>query len=149
MAGDSLLVGFGVPFEQADASDRAIACALAMHAAFSRASTNWPSRFGVEGGLGIGINYGEVIAGNVGSPNYMSYTIIGDAVNVAARLTARAGDGEIYLSERLLAMASDIEGRFDVVRLEPIRLKGKSELQQAYKLVACEATVTAWQQAAS
>jgi len=90
MAGDSLLVGFGVPFAQPDAADRAVNCAYQMLAEFDALSIEWRARHGLETGLGIGINKGEVVAGNVGSTAYSSFTIIGDAVNIASRLMQRA-----------------------------------------------------------
>src|SRR3990170_2210226 len=94
MAGDSLLVGFGVPVAQEDGCERAILAAKLMLEKFATLANRWTERHGVETGLGIGINVGEVIAGNVGSPTYMNYTIIGDTVNVASRLGQRARAGE-------------------------------------------------------
>ncbi|MGE3773529.1 MAG: adenylate/guanylate cyclase domain-containing protein, partial [Gammaproteobacteria bacterium] len=124
MAGDCLMIAFGVPFAQPDAADRAVATALACRQAFAHGAARWSREHGVEVGLGIGINGGEVIAGNVGAPAYMSYTLIGDVVNVAARLTARARDGEILMTEA-------IGCRLDIAvpalsTLHDVQLKGRS-----------------------
>jgi adenylate cyclase len=99
MAGDGLMVAFGVPIAQPDASARAISAAGRMLDQFAALAERWRERYQVETGLGIGINVGEVIAGNVGSPAYMNYTIIGDTVNVASRLGQRARAGEMLFSE--------------------------------------------------
>ncbi|MGH8177274.1 MAG: adenylate/guanylate cyclase domain-containing protein [Steroidobacter sp.] len=99
MAGDSLMVGFGVPIEQADGTERAIFAARAMLEKFATLADRWKAKHDIETGLGIGINVGEVIAGNIGSPTYMNYTIIGDAVNVASRLGQRARAGELLFSD--------------------------------------------------
>ena len=99
MAGDSLLVGFGVPIAQNDETERAIFAGRAMLEKFAALADRWRIKHGIETGLGIGINVGEVIAGNIGSPMYMNYTIIGDAVNVASRLGQRARAGEMLFSE--------------------------------------------------
>jgi class 3 adenylate cyclase len=98
MAGDSLLVGFGVPFPQADAAARAWRAAHDMLRSFTSVHARWIKSGGVPTGLGIGIASGEAILGNVGSPHYMSYTIIGDAVNIASRLVQAAKPGEILVS---------------------------------------------------
>jgi len=97
MAGDSLLVGFNVPLPQADAAERALNSARAMVERFRPVSLRWQRDYGVSVGIGIGIEAGEVIVGNVGSPAFMSYTIIGDTVNVAARLMQTAQPGEILI----------------------------------------------------
>lgn len=126
MAGDSLLVAFGVPVEQADGPQRAIAAARQMLLKLNVLAENWKATHDIEIGLGIGINVGEVIAGNVGSASYMNYTIIGDTVNVAARLAQRARAGELLFSE---AVMRSLNGAgFDVVALPlpPMVLRGRS-----------------------
>jgi adenylate cyclase len=99
MSGDCLMVGFGVPIDQTNTAVRAVETAREMLVRFRELVARWKQRHEIEVGLGIGINEGEVIAGNIGSPAYMSYTIIGDAVNVASRLAQRARAGEMLFSE--------------------------------------------------
>lgn len=124
MAGDCLMVAFGVPFAQPDAADRAVGTALDCRRAFADEAQRWSRRYGVEVGLGIGISGGEVIAGNVGAPAYMSFTLIGDAVNVAARLTARARDGEILMTEPIgERLAVRVPA---LLHLRDVQLKGRS-----------------------
>src|SRR4029077_1868365 len=93
MAGDSLLVGFGVPFEQPDAAERAIKCGHDMLSAFETLSSEWHTKYGLETGLGIGVNKGEVVAGNVGSPAYTSFTIIRGGGDNGPRAYERARGG--------------------------------------------------------
>lgn len=127
MAGDSLLVGFGVPFEQPDAAERAIKCGHDMLAEFDTLSRDWKEKHGLETGLGIGVNKGEVVAGNVGSPAYMSFTIIGDAVNIASRLMQRARAGELLLSERVMEALKEAKAEVDAITLPPLTLRGRTE----------------------
>jgi adenylate cyclase len=127
MAGDSLLVGFGVPFEQPDAAHRAIKCGHDMLAEFEALSADWKEKYRLDTGLGIGINKGEVVAGNVGSPAYMSFTIIGDAVNIASRLMQRARAGEMLLSDRVMDALKEGGFQVDAVSLPPLTLRGRSE----------------------
>ena len=127
MAGDSLLVGFSVPFEQPDAAERAIKCGHDMLADFDALSKEWKEKHGLETGLGIGVNKGEVVAGNVGSPAYMSFTIIGDAVNIASRLMQRARAGELLLSERVMEALKEANVDVDAITLPPLTLRGRSE----------------------
>jgi class 3 adenylate cyclase len=126
MAGDGLMVGFGVPIEQADGSARAIAAARRMLDNFALIAEQWRERFGVETGLGIGINVGEVIAGNVGSAAYMNYTIIGDTVNVASRLGQRARAGEMLFSDAVKHSLDEHGVSIGALPLPALVLRGRS-----------------------
>ncbi len=126
MAGDSLLIGFGVPVEQDDAASRAIAAARQMLVRFGVLADRWKDRQDIDIGLGIGINVGEVVAGNIGSPSYMSYTIIGDTVNVASRLAQRARAGEMLFSDAVKRALDDTGVQVPAMPLPPIVLRGRS-----------------------
>lgn len=127
MAGDNLLVGFGVPIAQSDAALRAIKTGQRMLAEFARLAREWKIKHGVEVGLGIGINEGVAVAGNVGSPAYMSYTLIGDSVNTAARITQRARSGEMLFSERVMRSVRQAGVEINAVELPAMEFKGKAE----------------------
>ncbi|MFO7305141.1 MAG: adenylate/guanylate cyclase domain-containing protein [Gammaproteobacteria bacterium] len=126
MAGDSLMVGFGVPVEQTDGALRAVRAAREMLDEFAGLAEQWKARYGVETGLGIGINVGEVIAGNIGSSNYMSYTIVGDAVNVASRLGQRARAGEMLFSDAVKAALEDQGFDIEALPLPSLVLRGRT-----------------------
>jgi len=126
MAGDCLMLGFGVPFEQPDSPARAIRTAQEMLNGFSALAQSWKQQYQIEAGLGIGINEGDVVAGNVGSSAYMSYTIIGDTVNVASRLCQRARAGEMLFSGAI-KQSLDARGlNIGALALPPMILRGRS-----------------------
>jgi adenylate cyclase len=126
MAGDSLMLGFGVPLEQPDSPQRAVQAAREMLSGFTELARSWKERYQIEAGLGIGINEGDVVAGNVGSSSYMSYTLIGDTVNIAARLCQRARAGEMLFS-RTLKQSLDARGMdIGATALPPLQLRGRS-----------------------
>ena len=126
MAGDGLMLGFGVPLEQPDSPQRAVRAAQEMLAGFAALAQSWKARYQIEAGLGIGISEGDVVAGNIGSSSYMNYTIIGDAVNIAARLCQRARAGEMLFSSTLKTSLD--AGGMDIgaTPLPPLQLRGRS-----------------------
>ncbi len=134
MAGDSLLVGFGVPLAQSDSAERAVNAAADMIKRFQTPVAEWRDTYGIEVGLGVGICRGEAIAGNVGSPTYMSYTIIGDAVNVAARLMQNAKANEILISESVRATLDTQVDNLQPESLPPMTFKGKSAPVPVYRI---------------
>ena len=134
MAGDSLLVGFNVPFDQVDAPARAWRTAEAMVSRFAPIAAAWKQRHGVDAGIGIGMCRGEAIIGNVGSPHYMSYTVIGDTVNTAARLMQMAKASELLLSGAAYAAIRDLVPAGRVESRGEVALRGKSGATPVYSI---------------
>ncbi len=139
MAGDCLLIGFGVPFSQPDSASRAIHAAMDMQQRFVQVRNHWREVYHGAIGLGIGVNKGEMIVGNVGSHTYMNYTVIGDTVNVASRLMTKAGMGEIIISREVYQALGEMAGELPLESMEPVTLKGKAQPQEVYKIAVSPA----------
>jgi adenylate cyclase len=129
--GDAIMALWGAPIPQEDDADRALRAAIAMQRSIEALNAKWRAAGRPEVGVGIGINYGEVFAGNIGSHRRLEYTVIGDAVNVAARLCSEAGPGEILVSEALLRQAGE---KVAATLLPEMGLKGKSQVVQVYRV---------------
>jgi adenylate cyclase len=129
--GDAIMALWGAPIAHADDPDRALRAALAMQRSIARLNQHWASQGRPEIGVGIGINHGEVFAGNIGSHRRLEYTVIGDAVNVAARLCAEAGPGEVLVSEQFLGVVRD---QVSCDYLPELALKGKAQIVQVYRV---------------
>jgi class 3 adenylate cyclase len=140
MAGDSLLVGFNVPFPQPDAAERAWHTALEMVGRFAPIAAAWHSRHGLDLGVGVGICAGEAIIGNVGSEHYASYTIIGNPVNTAARLMQMAAAGEVLVCGPVFDRIRRLLSRHRVSERGDVTLRGRSEPIPVY---AVQATIEA------
>jgi class 3 adenylate cyclase len=129
-AGDAVMAVFGAPRPAADHARRALACAVAMQRrqlALNQAAgdADLPTSQ-----IGIGVNTGTVIAGTLGGPGRLDYTVLGDAVNVAQRLQSEAAGGEI-----LAAAVTVRQGGADGA--EPVgskRLKGRKEQVDVYRV---------------
>jgi adenylate cyclase len=129
--GDAIMALWGAPIAHTDDPDRALRAALAMQRSIARLNERWVAQGRPEIGVGIGINYGEVFAGNIGSHRRLEYTVIGDAVNIASRLCAEAGPGEILVSEALLGVVRE-QVSYDY--LPEMALKGKAQVVQVYRV---------------
>jgi adenylate cyclase len=133
--GDAVVVVFNGPIDQPDHAARAARFALALQAEVS--AMNAAGQFPEAGGLqiGVGVSTGPMVCANVGGRRHMEYTVIGDTVNLAARLTSRAGGGEIWISE---GTARGVGEGFSATPLEPIQVKGKELPVTPYRLQAPE-----------
>jgi adenylate cyclase len=124
--GDMVMALFGAPLEDADHADHAVETALAMVEALDDLNREWQARGRPALGIGIGINSGEMIAGNIGSEKVRSYTVIGDAVNLGSRLESLNKDyrTSIIVSEHTVRR---LKGRYDLKPLGEVVVKGKSQ----------------------
>jgi adenylate cyclase len=129
--GDAIMALWGAPIAHPGDPDRAIQAAVAMQRAISELNQRWASQGRPEIGVGIGINHGDVFAGNIGSHRRLEYTVIGDPVNVAARLCAEAGPGEILVSEAFLRVLRE---QVDCEFLPEMGLKGKAQVVRVYRV---------------
>lgn len=129
--GDNLMAVFGVPLELPQAAQRAVECALAMHQrlAAMQDRRDFPIRR-----IGIGINTGEAIVGNIGSARRMDFTVIGDVVNVAARLQELTRELE---ADTILGPTTyqDVAGHFQMEPCAPVVLRGRRGPMPIYRLL--------------
>lgn len=123
--GDAVMAFWGAPLPDPQHADRAVHAALSMLGEVSRLNRNLRARGLPEMSVGIGVNTGVVRVGDMGSRLRRTYTVIGDAVNLAARFEAltRAYDQSIIVGETTVAQA--MGHRFD--ELGSVRLAGRSE----------------------
>jgi class 3 adenylate cyclase/tetratricopeptide (TPR) repeat protein len=128
--GDNVMAIFGAPVAHGDDAERAVRAGLGMQAAMEEINEPLAQQHGVTFALCVGVNTGEVLAGRVGD----SYTVIGDSVNVAARLQAAARPGTVTVGERTHGATREaIEYReLD----EPLALKGKAQPVHAWEAIA-------------
>ena len=127
--GDAVMAQWGAPIGEPDDADRAMRAALEMMTALEELNTRWRKEGRPQLSIGIGLNFGEAFAGNIGSERRLEFTVIGDTVNTASRLCSAADGGEILLSEdfrRALREPPPLDER------APIELKGKSQRISLY-----------------
>jgi len=127
--GDAIMALWGAPIAHDDDADRAMKAAIKMQEVLAVLNQKWADDGRQQVEIGIGINFGEVFAGNIGSDQRMEYTVIGDPVNVASRLCSKAGPGDIMISEPFFKA---LKNPPPVENLEPIALKGKAEAVSTY-----------------
>lgn len=131
--GDAIVAVFGSLVEVENHARHAVNAAIGMQRRLVDLNIDWKKRYGVELGIGIGINTGEVFLGNIGSPERMEFTVIGDAVNLAARLEGltKFYGVELVVSEFTRRGLDDILCR----KLDLVRVKGKHKAVAIYEPV--------------
>ena len=130
LLGDGVQAFFGAPITHVDDAQRAVRAALDMQSAVTRLEI--PSMPSVRLQTGIGITSGEVIAGNVGSERRMHYGVVGEPVNIAARLQAAAGPGQILVDEHT---HQETQQLVLSQNLGSLRLAGKGDWVPTYNIV--------------
>ncbi len=129
--GDAIMALWGAPVASDDDADRAMRAAIDMMGVLRRLNEKWSSEGKPHVEIGIGINFGEVFAGNIGSEQRMEYTVIGDPVNIASRLCSKADGGQVLISEPFYNV---LKAPPEVEALEPLELRGKSETVPVYQV---------------
>ncbi|MGH7690022.1 MAG: adenylate/guanylate cyclase domain-containing protein, partial [Gemmatimonadaceae bacterium] len=130
--GDAVMAQWGAPIGDAADPDRAVRAAMDMLRELAKLNARWRAEGRPELEIGIGLNYGEAFAGNIGSEKRLEFTVIGDTVNTASRLCSVAGPGEILITESLLAALSD---RPTVEPHPPMELKGKRQAVPVFRVL--------------
>jgi PAS domain S-box-containing protein len=127
--GDAVMGIFNAPLRQEDHVLRAVRAA----AALQRAITDYHHNIGERHGLrfGVGIHTGDAVVGNVGMPDRMDYTVVGDVVNVTKRIQESAPGGKILLSD---AVYRQVKGLVQVAFYAEMSVKGREQLVKTYEL---------------
>ncbi len=128
--GDELMVLYGAPLKKADDILNAVKTAKEMFTTLDEFNVKMLEEGYPKLNIGIGINYGKVICGNIGSEQQMNYTVIGDTVNLASRLCSAAKPGEIIISDSVYKNLDDTIG-FSLN--EKLSLKGKKQPVKNWK----------------
>jgi class 3 adenylate cyclase len=123
---------FGAPFPQADHAERALAAARSMHRRQAEVNERWAKEGLPAFGLGIGLSTGDAAAALLGSEERLEYTLVGDTVNLSARLQQWATAGEIILSENTKAVLGDVPCE----EMEPALVKGRQQTVRAFRIPA-------------
>lgn len=141
--GDAVMALFGAPVDQGDAADRALAAAVAMQRALEIFNVELVREGHAPLWLGVGVNTARVVAGNIGSHRRLNYSVIGDGVNVAARLQALTRTPEYRAN--IITTAATIAALHDVspFALRPlgrVQVKGRAETVDIFAAGPVEAT---------
>lgn len=131
--GDAIVAVFGslIPLENSAA--HAVTASIQMMKQLPALNERWMNEYGFTMSIGIGINTGEVFLGNIGSPERMEFTVIGDAVNVASRFSGLAKAGQILMTRETFAcLGPDIKYK----ELPPSEVKGKTGKLEVFEVLS-------------
>ena len=129
--GDAVMAVFGAPISKGNDAAAAVKSAIQIQRLLVELNRDAAARDWPELRVGIGINTGHAIAGNIGSPRRLDYTVVGDAVNTAQRLMTNAAGGQILISE---STARKLGKTFDMERLPELKVKGRSEAVPVFRV---------------
>jgi adenylate cyclase len=131
--GDMVMALFSAPVDDPDHAENAVLAAIEMVKVLGELNQAWAARGMTQLDLGIGVNSGDMIAGNIGSSSIMSYTVIGDNVNLGARLESLNKDYKtrIIISD---ATRTRLTGQHDISPLGDVVVKGKSKAVAIFEI---------------
>jgi adenylate cyclase len=130
--GDAIVAVFGSLIPLENPSETAVQAAIQMMKQMTMLNERWKNQYGFSMEMGIGINTGEVFLGNIGSPERMEFTVIGDTVNIASRFSGVAKGGQILVTkDSLNCLGSDIK----YTGLPPVEVKGKTAKLEVFEIV--------------
>ena len=139
--GDAIMAAFGLPIAHDDDPDRGVRAAIAM----IRAMFDWNERRAADGrppiDMGVGLNTDLVVAGNIGSPKRMDFTMIGDGVNLASRLESacKQYSARILISEHTFRR---LKGVYRIREIDHVIMKGKTEAVAVYEMLDYHTSAT-------
>jgi class 3 adenylate cyclase len=128
--GDGIMVCYDTSSRDKNTVLGALKTAIEMKKVFNELTQQWPDKNSL--GLGIGIDSGMVVVGNIGSEKRMEYTVIGNPVNRAQRLQMQASSDQILISDRIYQL---VEDQVKVKKKPPIKIKGIMLSMQVYELL--------------
>lgn len=129
--GDEVMALFGAPFPQEDHALRAVRVALDMQKAHQEVLDIWQERGLTPTPIGIGIATGELVVGEMGSPQRADYTVIGNAANLGARICSAAKGGEVLISPETYDLVQD---SVDATPIDDLHFKGVSRGVTVYRV---------------
>ncbi|MBX7057702.1 MAG: adenylate/guanylate cyclase domain-containing response regulator [Leptospirales bacterium] len=131
--GDGIMALFGAPSADPEQTENALQAAMEMQMVFELWTPKWEETFGIRPAMGVGVATGEAVVGNVGSFQKISYTAVGDTVNLASRLESLAGPGEVIIPQSLYdRLSEELRRKYTYTARDPVSIKGKSGLYQNY-----------------
>ena len=132
--GDAVMAVFGAPISKGNDAAAAVNSAMQIQRLLIELNRDAAARKWPELRVGIGINTGYAIAGNIGSPRRLDYTVVGDAVNTAQRLMTNAAGGQILISESTAKKLGKTGKTIDLERLPELKVKGRSEAVPVFRV---------------
>jgi len=128
--GDAVMAYFNAPLPQPDHALRAVRAAWRICRAVEESHSHLPPTARLQ--FGIGISTGEVLVGNIGAPQLMSFTVIGDAVNVSCRLQEHAHGGQVLICQRVHDL---VQGHVEMRPVGELEIKGHPQPEPVFEVV--------------
>jgi class 3 adenylate cyclase len=130
--GDAIVAVFGSLIPLENPGQTAVQAAIQMMKELSSLNERWKNKYGFYVDIGIGINTGDVFLGNIGSPERMEFTVIGDTVNIASRFSDLAKPGQILITKQTLF---NLGPEIKYTELPPVEVKGKTGKLEVFEIL--------------